>query len=964
MRIISFCILVSISAFLSGCNKKPEKDKNVLHATFKTEPYVSFQEKENAFILASGDKPVLLLVDSSDYPGVLKVAKLFQEDIHQVTGVNPILVSDRPDSKGQMVIIGTLGRSKYIDQLVKNGLLEINDLEGKWETSLIQVIENPFPGVQQALVVAGSDKRGTIFGMFDISAQIGVSPWYWWADVPVQEHTDIFIRKGRYNLGEPKVRYRGIFINDEEPALGNWVRETFGGFNVQFYEKVFELILRMKGNLLWPAMWGKAFAADDTLNPEIADEYGIVINYSHHEPMMRSHREWTTDGKGEWNYETNKDNLQTFWREGIERNQGYESIVTIGMRGDGDEPMSTDRNIETLSAIIRDQREIIEDITQGPANETPQIWALYKEVQEYYDMGMRVPDDITLLYCDDNWGNIRRVPGDQERQHTGGTGLYYHFDYVGGPRSYKWINSNSLPKIWHQNKLAYEFGIDKFWIVNVGDIKPMELPIQFYLDLAWDPCRFGPEQLDDYLLRWCEQQFGNELAPEIAMVLKKHSQYISRRKPELLNENTFSFTRYNEFERVVKEYRDLASESRSISAKIPEDFRDAYFQLVQYPVEATSNLYNLYFAVAENRNYHTQKRYLTNLMADSVRYYFRYDSTLAEKYHNVISQGKWNHMMSQTKIGYTSWNDPRKDKMPEVFRINNPSESLPGIYVSGEAVNNVTTIPSIIHLDNLSDQSHYFELYNKGILAFNYSIQAENEWVKMDAPLNGEIMDQKRFNIKIDWDEAPKGESKSKILVTAYNKSYTINLLLTRYPDEQVDNFTGYIENKGVISINATGFKKQTYTSDLHWITIPGMGRTTNGITLYPFMFKELDLDTAPGLEYEIGMDSSGSVMIYLYFSATNNFLENTDLKYAISYDKKSMKVSGIGQINGRRWNKMVSENVLVTVEEIEMLEAGKHTLQFKMLSPGLVLEKIVIDTGGMEESYLGVPVFSQNETL
>ena len=390
-------------------------------------------------------------------------------DFEKVTGVKPALNADHPT-----ILIGTVGVNKQIDQWVKQG--ELRDLKGKTEKYIIKTIGNQ-------LVIAGSDKRGTVYGIYELSRQIGVSPWYYWADVPVEKHSDLYIIKGEYTDGEPAVRYRGLFLNDEAPCLTTWVKNTFGTNygGHQFYEKVFELILRLKGNYLWPAMWGWAFYADDPENLKTADAMGVMMGTSHHEPMARNHQEYARDRKGwgAWNYATNKENLDRFFREGIERMKGTDDIVTIGMRGDGDEAMGKGTDTKLLENIIDNQRRIIKEVTGRPAKETPQIWALYKEVQDYYDAGLRVPDDVTVLLCDDNWGNVRRLPTAQEKQRKGGWGLYYHVDYVGAPRNSKWINVTPIQNMWEQLQLAYYGGIQKLWILNVGDLKPMEYPILF-----------------------------------------------------------------------------------------------------------------------------------------------------------------------------------------------------------------------------------------------------------------------------------------------------------------------------------------------------------------------------------------------------------------------------------------------------------------------------------------------------
>ena len=301
----------------------------------------------------------------------------------------------------------------------------------------------------------------------------GVSPWYWWADVPPRRHSTLYVKAGRRLLGPPAVKYRGIFLNDEAPCLTGWVNEKFGGYNHQFYTNVFELLLRLKANYLWPAMWDNCFNEDDPLNPKLADEYGIVMGTSHVEPMMRADKEWNRQGHtaAEWNYQKNPETLRRFWTEGLERNKSYENIITVAMRGKVDTPMSESANIALLERIVADQRKIIEQVMRTNATAVPQLWALYKEVQEYYEKGMRVPDDVTLLWCDDNWGNLRRLPTAEERHRAGGAGIYYHFDYVGGPRNYKWLNTVPIAKVWEQMNLAYRYGADRIWIVNVGDLK-------------------------------------------------------------------------------------------------------------------------------------------------------------------------------------------------------------------------------------------------------------------------------------------------------------------------------------------------------------------------------------------------------------------------------------------------------------------------------------------------------------
>lgn len=642
------------------------------------EKYIVNQASAKNFPLVSKGKTASILVSSSDFSGVLKVAGHLENDIFKVSDLHPKRIKNISEAEGFVVIIGTLGKSEIIDQLAKEGKIDANQLQGKWEKFTTQIVENPFKGIKKALVIAGSDKRGTIYGIYDLSSQIGVSPWYFWADVPIKKQSELHVLPGIHSLGEPKVKYRGIFINDEAPALTDWAFEKFGGFNAKFYENVFELILRMKGNYLWPAMWGRMFYVDDPQNAVLADEYGIVMGTSHHEPLTRAHAEWGKE-KGKWDFNTNSEALITFWKDGIKRMGNKETIVTIGMRGDGDEPMTEGTAIGLLENIVKTQRDIIQEVTKKPIEETPQMWALYKEVQDYYDKGMTVPDDVTLLLCDDNWGNIRKLPELNAKPRKGGYGIYYHYDYVGGPRNYKWINTNQIERTWEQMDLAYQHGVDKIWIVNVGDIKPMEFPIEFFLDMAWNPEKFNAGNLQDYYVIWAKENFGNQFTGEIAEILKLYTKYNARRKPELLDEKTYSITNYNEADRIVADYQKLVKKANAINEKLKPEYKDAYYQLVLFPVLASANLNELYVATAKNHLYAEQGRASANDYAEKVKMLFEKDSLLTNYYHTKVANGKWNHMMSQTHIGYTNWQQPDKNVIPKTKTIEVSNKTEVGI---------------------------------------------------------------------------------------------------------------------------------------------------------------------------------------------------------------------------------------------------------------------------------------------
>lgn len=639
--------------------------------------FVNFKQGD---LLLNANNQVEIYMDTNDCKGVSYAAHALLKDIKSVSGATATLTSDagflkKADTARPAILVGTIGHSAAIDQLVKQKRINGNLLKGKREKFIITLTDGQ-------LVIAGSDRRGTIYGIYELSQQMGVSPWYDWADVPIEHHDSIFVNKGIYTDGEPAVRYRGIFLNDEAPCLTSWVKNTYGTEygDHRFYQRVFELVLRLRGNMMWPAMWGWAFYADDAENEKTADEMGVVMSTSHHEPMARNHQEYARNRKrwGPWNYQKNKANLQKFFREGIERMKGTEQIVTIGMRGDGDEAMSEEADTKLMTNIINDQRKIIADVTGKKASETPQVWALYKEVLDYYDKGMKVPDDVTLLLCDDNWGNVRRVPNAKERKHKGGWGLYYHVDYVGAPRNSKMLNVTPVQNPWEQLTLAYENGIDRLWILNVGDLKPMEYPISQFMDMAWNPHKYSANNITRHTRDWCAQQFGESQADEAARILNLICKYNGRCTPEMLNKNTYSLEN-GEWQEVVNQYLQLEADALRQYNSLPASYHDAYCQIILFPIEMMSNLHQMYFAQAQNHALYKQGNPKANVWADECERLFKRDSLICDYYNHKMAGGKWNGMMTQKHIGYKSWNDDfEKDTCPELFRVT----SKDGVIIS------------------------------------------------------------------------------------------------------------------------------------------------------------------------------------------------------------------------------------------------------------------------------------------
>ena len=823
--------------------------------------YVAFQAKGRSFCVASKSKVTPILVSKDDNKGVIRATSDLQSDVERVTGRKPQLLNELSQQE-TLIIVGTLGKNQWIDALVAQKKIDVQNLKGKWETFVIQTLENPFPNVKKALVIVGSDRRGTIYGIYDLSEQMGVSPWHFWADVPTAKHDEIYVNNGKYSDGEPKVKYRGIFLNDEAPCLAGWTKEKNGGFNQKLYTSIFELILRLKGNYLWPAMWGNAFHVDDPMNPVLADEYGVVIGTSHHEPLMRAHDEWRRFGKGKWDYTTNDSTLRAFWKKSTQERYQYDNIFTVGMRGDGDEPMSQATATALLEKIVGDQRKIMEEVSGKPASEKPQLWALYKEVQDYYDKGMRVPDDITLLLCDDNWGNIRKLPNLTEKPRKGGYGIYYHFDYVGGPRNYKWVNTNPLPRIWEQMNLAYQYKAREIWIVNVGDLKPMEFPISFFLDYAWNPEAWTLDKLPTYSKTWAKATFGEKYASEIATYLDKYAKYNARVKPELLNANTYSLEgENNEWTSVLNDYKALAKAAEDTYQKIEPAYKDAYYQLVLYPILACANLNEMYFAQAKNQQAANAKWASTNAWADKVEELFKKDQALSDYFNQSLAGGKWNHFADQTHIGYTYWQQPNKNAVPKVTRL---------------------------------------------------------------AP-----------------DEATKEETK-----TSEQK-----LKLT-YPAD----FKGFLENSGIVSMEADHYSRAINMGKVQWKVIPDIGRTGNGISIFPVDIPSIELTAqSPRLEYDMFWSKEGEATVQIIASPTLDFNNYKGLHVAISLDdEKPQTIDMHADKSQREWERMVARNAKYITHKLRINGTGKHTLKIWAIDPAIILQKIIVSTVDIPKTHLG----------
>ncbi len=825
LRFLKLFKLLMLGTFLAGsmeCMSAPR--------------FVSF-EKGDLFLT---EGTVSIGIDAADAKAVAIAAQTLAADFGRVTGRQAQVVN----TADARILVGTIGKSSFIDQLVKQKKIDGSLLKGKREKYIITMTDGQ-------LVIAGSDRRGTVYGIYELSEQMGVSPWYYWADVPVEQHQRIYINNGVYTDGEPAVEFRGIFLNDEAPCLTSWVKNTFGTDygDHRFYENVFELILRLRGNMMWPAMWGWAFYADDPLNSKTADDMGIIMGTSHHEPMARNHQEYARHrGEwGPWNYQKNEQKLNQFFREGIERMKGTEDMVTIGMRGDGDEAMSKDADTKLLENIIANQRRIIKEVTGKPAEKTTQVWALYKEVQDYYDAGLRVPDDVMVLISDDNWGDIRRVPTAAERSRKGGWGIYYHVDYVGAPRNTKWLNVTQTQQMFEQLSLAYDFGIQRMWILNVGDLKPMEYPIQLFMDMAWSPKDYTVQTVTDHTRSFFGSVFCNSIAEEATDIYNQNCQYMARVTPEMLDARTYN-VETGEWKQVADDYQRLELRALRLYEKVPAEARDFYRQLILFPVQAMANLYDMYYAQAMNQYLATNKNPDANAWADKVKDCFLRDSLLCVAYNTDIAGGKWNGMMIQKHIGYRSWNDDfRADMLPRTTSVD----------------------------DNT---------------AGGYTFSSSNGYVAMEA--------EHYYNAT-----APEG---------------------------------------------------------LQWTVYPYYGRTRSAVALTPYTKSVGDAALTYRFSLSPLTNHQSTVKVHVVVKSTLDFLNVGGFEYTVSLDGGEPQVVNFNKTLVDRQPYMyevfyptIARRIVENTVELPVQEDGVHTLTLQPKHPGIVFEKIVVDAGGYQPSYL-----------
>lgn len=973
----ALCLTAAIKT--NAASTEPVKTKHLSSLP----QYIMYEKAQGTFCIAENNTTSDICVSASDYEGVRRASADLSDDIRKVTGkAAKVTTTDKP-TEGS-IIVGTIGKSKLIDGLIKDKKLDVTEIKGKWESFVIQTIGNN-------LVVAGSDKRGTIYGIYDISEKIGVSPWYWWADVPARKSNRLYVSPGRYVQQSPKVKYRGIFINDEWPSFGGWAKARFGGINSDMYAHMFELLLRLKANFLWPAMWDSAFNEDDPKCPELADMYGIVMGTSHHEPMMRAHKEYTRrrDEIGPWDYNVNKANLDRFFSYGIERNKSYDNMITIGMRGDGDVAMGKgddEANMKTLEEVIASQRNIISKAYAADAKDIPQLWAIFTEVQRYYDKGFNVPDDVLLLFCDNNWGYIRRTGPERELNRKGGMGLYYHIDMNGGPWNDRWVNTTTIPKLREQLGLAYKTGIDDLWIINVGDLKPKEIPIDFIMRYAWNPDAITANDTYKYTTAWAAQNFGDDLADDIAYIISRYPKYNLWRKAEVQRPGIFSVANYHEAEMVDSLWQELKTKASALRRQIPKEYDDAFFQLVYYPTVASAGVAQMFTAATRNNVYASQRRPLANRYTETARRLFEEDSCLTRYYNDTLANGKWKNMMSDKHIGYTHWYMPERDSLPQLLTIVPPDRPCMGINVEGSIkAENRDTLPTF---DVLLNQSYYIDIFNRGKGNFDFTAKADKPWVKLSKS-SGNVTTEERITASVDWTKLDNGRHSATITISDGNSSslVTVNAVKAEVPKTTGVFYGNFAGNE--FSVPAYRYADNIKGDETAWIMLPDLGRgeacmgagdvtakiyktdnaprleyqvllpDTDSITVCIGILPTQDINPERGLRLAVGLDNNAPTIIDARQGLVDTFDEYTPQNLAMSKSLKPLpkpatdiKLTGYGEFMRNE----IFDNIRWLTTRMHINKGGMHRLKIYMVDPEIVLERIIFNPDNSHPSYFGAP--------
>lgn len=955
----------------------------------------------NKFSLFQNGKIANLLVEEEALPGVKRVARTICQDLEKVTGTMPVQIGSlREVTQENLIFVGTCAHSS-LPAAIGEGVLSLDEVRGKRESYLMQLVADPFktcPQIKKALFIIGSDKRGTIYGMFRLSEMCGVSPLIFWGDAAPLRKEEVILEFERAILSkEPSVLYRGFFINDEWPAFGKWCQEHYGGVNAKAYDKIFELLLRLKGNYLWPAMWRSSFWEDgpELEAAKLADEYGVIMGASHHEPLCRAGVEWQNQYRqyGEdntWSFITNAPAITEFWRDGLKRSKCLENVITIGMRGENDslllkEGASLQDNIEVVKKAITVQNKLIRQEISEHLDEVPRMFAIYKEVEDFFFgsadcEGLRGFDElenVILLLSDDNYGGLRALPQPADKAHRGGYGIYYHFDYHGAPYSYEWLNHTNLAKAWEQLTVAYEYGVRKMWIVNVGDIKGNEYPLSFFLDLAYDYDKWGISHLNsaaDYTRKWVGTNFPlatETQSGQIEQLLKDYTTLTTLRIPESLNENVYK-DHYHETERMEAFVKNIENLAASLREQLPAAHREAYDSMIYYPVIASANILHLGLLAARNKELAARGVLAANLLTAQIGAAAARDREIIAQFH-AMAKGKWNHMMDSAHTGFRGWDD--NDWTYPAARTIYP---IP----CGKTVVSFRG-GGIYHL------GHHWQ--DKGLLRNEEMLRPDVNEILLDLDSRGDVDFQYKVNCPVSWLSFSETEGQSCLsktpritLAIRCDRSKLIGEECARIRldfyfqngekrwsevEIKAGNRRGgyepgaFMETEGYVCIDAASFSKKEDVQGMGWRIVPGLGRTGDAIKTFPVTRNWISENICPYVEYRFIVRRPGRHTIRFYLSPRNPMTKGGTIRGAYAVNGESailfdtVPEGYFTEWQNTAWSHGVTDNVR-RVDAAAEFQEGLNSLRFYAADPHVILEHIVIfhESLPLQDTHLAPP--------
>ena len=973
-----------------------------------------------SFVIANEEQITNFVLETTAFPGVQRIAEKVAKDIKAVCGQLPkVLVQDLPKDQEagegglkaledfvdkNMIFVGTLGNSETLGYLGEFGVLDLSKIRGKREVYSITIIGN-------SLVIAGSDKLGTIYGLFALSEYIGVSPMVKFGDAVPQPHKILVAEEDIEIVSkEPSVKYRGFFINDEWPCFGNWAMGHFGGVNAKLYDQVFEFLLRMKGNYLWPAMWASSFPLDGpgSANEELADMYGITIAYSHHEPCLRASEEWDKvkgpDSRygNEWNFHTNQEGLLNYWMDSLKRSGKYQHMITIGMRGERDSSMlgpdsTLKDNIDLLKSVIKAQRGLIMHYVNFDLDKVPQLLALYKEVEAYFygdDETEGLKDweeleNVIFMLCEDNYGHMRTLPTEEIRSHKGGFGMYYHLDYHGGPVSYEWMPSTPLSLIWEQMTEAYEYGIKDVWIVNVGDIKGNEVALNYFLDLAYDFEKWGSSAVGSWkawLNQWAKKVFAGTselLQQALADIYEGFVKLNFMRRPEALYAGLYHPCNYNETFRMLETINQLEALNERTFEVLDRISRLPAYSMIYYPAKISMNLLKMQLYAGKNQYYAQQGRPAANVCGELVKQCIDEDKRLCEEFRE-FRNGKWAGMEMEKHVGFTKWND---DGWKYPLRCFVEPVTAPRMSVSRAddpwlATKNYGA-PQCIRVHDFLDpgkQQVALEISNDGIGSFNYTVKAEQgeipAWLQVSST-EGVTETISKVTLTCDREALQKAmeDAKGEDGVIPEDGVQTVRLLIS-------DGDTVVAVEVKAVNVNLDGLEKGTFLPDpmegvivmeanhyaekkdvdgVGFVCLEGHGRSGNGMKVLPSTAEFLPKEEKPELIYRFVLPETGKYRVELWTSPVNSVVNNRALRVHLENGTQTKNMNILnpsyrgGDYNDPKWSAAVMNQIHVVGTEMNF-EEGVQTLSIGALEAGMVLERIVIYPAGkkLKASYLG----------